>query len=116
MKKRAFFLVSFLLGFAALILNSVGHAQLVQSSIHKAHEIAACAQQKSVSGQRGASYVPSAEIVNLANTGENLTAVGLIFTFSGVALLVVAAIRREQGWYLILTGLFFLDIMVVMLL
>jgi hypothetical protein len=116
MKKRTFFLVSFLFGFVALILNSIGHDQLVQSSFHKAHEIAAYAQQKSASGQRGVPFVPSAETVRFANTGKVLTVVGLIFTISGVAFLVAAAIRREQGWYLILTGLFFLDIMVVLLL
>jgi hypothetical protein len=116
MKKRTFFLTSFLFGFVALILNSVGHDQLVQSSFHKAREIAAYAQQKSASGQQNIHFAPSAETIRLEKTGEVLTVVGLIFTFSGVAFLVTAAIRHEPGWYLILTGLFFLDIMVVMLL
>jgi hypothetical protein len=116
MKKRTFYLASTLCGVIAFILNSVGHDQLVQSSIHKAHELEAYAIQKSVSGQQHVPFVPSAETIRLQNAGKIFTVVGLTFTFVGVVFLVTAAIRHERGWYLILTGLFVLDILVVMLL
>ena len=116
MKKSTFYWVSVLFGVIALILNSVGHDQLVQGSFQKAHEIETYMHQQKASGQQNVPFVPSAETIRLGKTGEILTVVGLIFTLTGVALLVIAAIRHEQGRYLILTGLFLVDVMVVMLL
>jgi len=116
MKKSTFYWVSVVFGVVALILNSVGHDQLVQGSFQKAHEIEAYVRQKMASGHQDAPFKPSAEIINLEKTGEILTVVGLVFTLMGVVFLVVAAIRHEHGWYLILTGLFLVDVLVVMLL
>ncbi len=116
MKKRPFYLASAFFGVIAFILNSVGHDHLAQSSSRKAHELEAYAVQRDASGLQHVPFVPSAETIRLQNAGKVFTVVGLVFTFVGVVFLVIAGIRHERGWYWILTGLFVLDILVVMLL
>jgi hypothetical protein len=115
-RPKTFYLASLLFGVIAFVFNLIGHDQLVQGSVQKAHEIEAYVHQKMASGHQDAPFVPSAEIIRLEKTGEILTVVGLVLTLLGVGLLITAAIRHEQGWYLILMGLFLVNLMVVMLL
>jgi len=108
-KKRTFYPAAVLFGVTALVLNSVGHGLDVECSSRRAHAISGAYTQH-------VNYVRDAETVRLLHTGYALSTIGLVFTLSGIACLVVALARREHGWYLILTGLLVLDIIVLMLL
>jgi hypothetical protein len=109
MKKRTFFLVSILLGVIALGFHSVARDQISSGQHLKAVRVAAAEPQKII-------YTPDPEAVRLSGNGRTFNTVGLIFTFSCLAFLVVARVRHESGWYSIPFMLLFCDILVQMLL
>jgi hypothetical protein len=107
--KLSFYPAAVLLAIVALILNGAANAHWMRASRHTAEGIEAAYQQHT-------KYVRDAESVRLTQTGNVLCVVGLAFTLLGVGCMVAAIGRHERGWYLILTGLFVSDVLVLMLL
>ena len=108
-KKHTFYAAAIVFAILALIFNVMGRDQFVQASHHKAQRIAAAQEQH-------IKYVRDSESVQMVRTGQVLTTVGVTLTFFGLGSMIVARIRREGGWYLILGGLLVSDILAVMLL
>jgi hypothetical protein len=109
MSKRTFFLASVLLAFVAFAVHGVGREQLVASSHRKAKRLETAVTQH-------IDYTPDPEAVRLDTSGRALNKVGLLFTFSSLACVIVAIIRRESGWYSIPIMLLLADVTVQMLL
>lgn len=109
MKKRISFLISILLGVIAFVLHSLARDEIMRGQHLKAARIEAVAKQQ-------ISYTPDPEAVRLSSSGRILSKVGHIFTFSSLACLVVALIRRESGWYSIPIMLLLSDVVVQLLL
>jgi hypothetical protein len=108
MKKRTFLVTAIILGALAVVLHSTGYSQMAQATSRFAHGIEQAYRQHT-------EYVQDAETVQLRQTAHILNTVGLVFTLSCVAALVVAIARRESGWYSIPIMLLFFDVMVMML-
>ena len=106
--KITFYQTAVLLGIVAFFLNSMAYDHWMQASRHKAYSIEAAMKQHIM-------YVRDMEAVRLAHTGNVLSVVGLAVMLFGVSCMVAAIMRREKGWYLILTGLFVADVFVLML-
>src|SRR3954470_12378650 len=109
MSERTFFLASVLLAFVAFAVHGVGREQLVASSHRKA-------KRRETALTQHIAYTPDPEAVRLATSGRALNKVGLLFTFSSLACVIVAIIRRESGWYAIPIMLLLADVTVQMLL
>jgi hypothetical protein len=108
-KKHTFYTSAVLLATIALVLNMIGRDRFVQASRHKAQHIGAAQGQHTT-------YVMDSESARLVQSGRVLTTVGVTLAFFGMGSTIVALIRREGGWYLILAGLLLSDIVAVMLL
>ncbi len=109
MSKRTFFLASVLLALVAFAMHGVGRERLVASSHLKAKRIETSVTQHT-------NYTPDQEAVRLSASGRTLNKVGLLFTFSSLACVIVALIRREPGWYSIPMMMLLADVTVQMLL
>jgi hypothetical protein len=108
-KKHAFYTVAILLAVVALILNLMGRDHFMQASRHRAERVAAAQE-------RHAKYLFDSESISLMRSGRVLTTVGVTLTAFGLGAMIVSLIRRERGWYLILTGLLLSDVVAVLLL
>jgi hypothetical protein len=106
---HTFYTSAVLLAAIALVLNMMGRDRFVQASHHKAQRIAAAQEQHT-------RYLRDSESARMVQSGRVLTTVGVTLAFFGLASMIVALIRREGGWYLILAGLLLSDILTVMLL
>jgi hypothetical protein len=109
MRKSAFYPTAVVLAILALFLNFMAHEQWHQASNHRAGRIATAHLQH-------IQYVQDAKGASLVQTARVLTVVGVALMLSGAACTVVALFRREEGWYLILSGLLMSDILALMLL
>jgi hypothetical protein len=108
-KKRVFYPGAFLCGIIALALNSVGHGMIGDAASH-----IAIARHEAF--KQNIKFVCDNETASQLHTGHVLFTIGFVLTLSGFTCMVVALARRERGWYLILTGLLIVDVMVLMLL
>ena len=63
-----------------------------------------------------AAYTPDSQALQSSRNYNILTVVGVVLTALSLMCMVTALVRREKGWYLILTLLLFFDIMAPMLL
>jgi hypothetical protein len=109
MSKRTFFLGALLLAIAALITHSVARGLLVEYMHRKAEGISQAVKQHTT-------YVSDPRVLQLSRGWNVLTTIGIVLTVLSVVCTVTALVRREPGWYLILTLLLFFDLAAPMLL
>lgn len=109
MKNRTFFLSSILMGVIAIGFHSVARDHILRGQLLKSKRIDAAFIQNM-------NYLSDLEANRLSGSGHILNTVGLIFTFSCLALLIRAFVRREPGWYSIPIMLLLLDIYLQVLL
>ena len=109
MDTRLFYSAAVLLGLIALVLGLVGRDRSVQASQNKAKQIASAYE-----GHRP--YTTDPQVTQLAHDGRLVSTVAAVLTGLGLCCMVVALVRREKGWYLILSGLLVSDVMALMLL
>ncbi|HEY1788080.1 MAG TPA: hypothetical protein VGJ73_07995 [Verrucomicrobiae bacterium] len=87
-----------LFGFVALFLNFAGYDESLGASILKAHRV-----QDAV--QTHVRYVEDPNTARMGHASKIMSASGLLLSLVGVASMIIAAVRHEKGWYLILTGI-----------
>jgi hypothetical protein len=106
-QRRLFFVLS-IWGLAiALGLHLCGREQSIARSRLRASSWNYSGTQQKEMQAKAEVHQRKASLLNL---------VGLFFTFCGLSCLAVAAMRREQGWYLIPLVIFLSDVVVQMLL
>jgi hypothetical protein len=108
MNQRAFFLGAFALAFIALFTHAVARGFLTDVSHRKAARLAQAQKQQ-------IAYIPDEQVVQSRKSYEVLTVVGIGLTALSVLCTVTALIRREPGWYLILTLLLFFNVLSLLL-
>jgi hypothetical protein len=109
MNTRLFYSAAVMLGLIALVLGFAGRDRSVQASVYRAKRIASAHENH-------APYTRDAQAIRLAHDGRLLSTVTAVFTGLGLCCMVVALLRREKGYYLILSGLLVSDVMALMLL
>jgi hypothetical protein len=107
--KFSFYPIAVLFGIVTLFIGSESQNYQTQSERHKVYSIDAAVRHHM-------KYGGDAEAVALAHIGNVLSVVGLVLTLFGVGFMVIAKVRHDKGWYLILAGLFIADLLVLMLL
>jgi len=109
MNTRLFYSAAVVMGLIALVFGLVGRDRSVQASQYKAKGIATAYENHT-------RYTPDLQAFRLAHDGRLLSTVAAVFTGLGLCSMVAALLRREKGWYLILSGLLVSDVMALMLL
>ena len=109
MNTRAFFLGAVLLAMIALLTHSVARGFLVDATRRKAARLEQAQKQQ-------IAYAPDPQALQSSRNYHLLTTVGVALTALALVCMVVAWMRREPGWYLLLILLLFFDIMAAMLL
>lgn len=108
-ERRTFFIWAVLLALIALFTHSAARGFL-EDSMHRG-----AARLRQVQEQH-ITYAPDPQAVQSGRIYNILTIFGLAFTATSLVCMVVASVRRESGWYLLLMLLLFADIIVPMLL
>lgn len=109
MNKRVFFKGAMLLAVFALVSDSVSRGFL-EDYMHRKGAGIEQAQKQHIA------YVPDPQVLRSARTYNVLTAIGVGLTALSFIFMITALIRREPGWYLILSLLLACDVGAVMLL
>jgi hypothetical protein len=109
MSKRVFFFGALLLVIAALLTHVIARGFLEDYLHRKAARINEASTQH-------APYVADPLASRAVHTYDVLTSIGLALTGLSVISMVIALVRRESGWYLILGMLQMFAIMAAMLL
>jgi hypothetical protein len=109
MNSPLLFLSALLFALAALVTQSVARTFLEEAMHRKAERLSQAVKQHT-------RYVADPLGVRASHTSKVLTTTGIVLTVLSVASMVSARIRREPGWYLILTLLLIFGVMMPMLL
>ena len=104
-----FFAVACALAIIALLVHSVSREFMMQSMHRKAARIAQASSRQEP-------YTPDPEVHRLSMRADVLMYTGFALTLSAFGCMIVAMVRREHGWYLILCLLLMADIVAPMLL
>ncbi len=103
MNKRVFFKGAMLLAVVALVSHSVSRGFL-EDYMHRTGDGIEQAQKQHIA------YLPDPQVLRSARTYDVLTAIGVGLTALSFVFMITALIRREPGWYLILSLLLLFDL------
>jgi uncharacterized membrane protein YidH (DUF202 family) len=105
--KFSFYFLAVFLAIVAFFLNAFAYNSWIEAGSHRAKSLEAAMKQH-------IQAAPDTESNRVAHIGNVLCVAGLTTTFLGFCSLLMAASRREKGWYLALMGVFLLDDVILM--